>query len=805
VLPLPVDPLVPAVLEAARHGNVVVLAPPGSGKTTRIPPSLLALGRVVVLEPRRIATRMAAARVAEEQRTRLGGRVGYQVRFESRVSATTRLQYVTEGVLVRRLLDDPTLGEETVVVLDEFHERHLQGDLALAWLLALQQSARPDLRLVIMSATLDPSPLAARLGARVLEAAGRRFPVEIEYEGGDRRPLEQRVAGALRRALDREASGDVLVFLPGMAEIRRAMEACAGVASLHDVATVALHGDLPLAEQSTAILPGPRRKVIFSTNVAESSITVEGVTVVVDSGLARRARVSPWSGLSEVGVEKISQASAEQRAGRAGRVRPGRCVRLYARHDFERRPREESPEIHRVDLSDAILALRGAGLDPRALPWLEPPSPPSLAQAEGLLRRLGALDGSGRLTGLGERMLALPLHPRLARMIVEGELQGIREAAIVAAALLSERDIRRHARGGKPQVGSSDLLALMEAYADARRGQGGREYDRTAVSAVRRTAERLGADLPRLDERAEKALARAVLVAWPDRVARRSGERLLLASGGSARLAETSVVREAEWLVAIDAEERGEEPLVRIASELEVTDLLALDESSVRETEERVWNEAAQRVEMVRRLSWERLTIDESREIAPRDQASRDLLMAAAVKRGLATFVDLKKVDDFLHRVAFLRRAFPERAVPEIDVEAAFRAMGEGAVTFAELRERDEELLEALSGQLGGELRRLLERAAPTHVPLPGRRRVAVHYGAEQAPWIASRLQDFFGLREGPRVGEGRVALVLHLLAPNQRAVQITTDLAGFWVRTWPQVRKELSRRYPRHPWPEKP
>ena len=441
------------IASLGREPNLVIEAPPGAGKTTRVPAALLDAGlagegEVWVLEPRRLAARLAARRVAEERDEQLGRTVGYQVRFEEVASRETRLRFLTEGVFTRRLLADPQLSRASVVVLDEFHERHLQADLALALLMRLQRTTRMDLRIVAMSATLDAAPVARFLNnCPVLSAEGRRFPVEIKYdERHDERPLEIRVAESVRRLVSGGLEGDVLVFLPGAAEIRRAQTACASLAVELDFDVTPLHGNMPAAEQDRAVQVAERRKVILSTNVAETSVTIEGVAAVVDSGLARVAGHSPWSGLPNLHVARVSRASATQRAGRAGRTRAGIAVRLYTAQDFAQRPEHELPEIQRLDLTEAALELHAGGVtDLESFEWFEAPERASLEAADALLGRLGAIDAGGRLTETGRRMSRLPLHPRLSRMIVEADARGVAAEACLIAALVSERDIRaRH-------------------------------------------------------------------------------------------------------------------------------------------------------------------------------------------------------------------------------------------------------------------------------------------------------------------------------------------------------------------------
>jgi ATP-dependent helicase HrpB len=901
--PLPIDSLLCDVIESLRRAPALVIeAPPGAGKTTRVPSALLEAGlagegEVLVLEPRRLAARMAARRVAEERGERLGETVGYRVRFDEVAGPRTRLRFLTEGVLTRRLLADPLLAGVGVVVLDEFHERHLQADLALALLKRLQGGARPDLKIVAMSATLDAAPVARYLDdCAVLRSEGRRFEVAIEHLARhDERPLEEQVAGAVRRLVAEGLEGDVLVFLPGAASIRRAQEACAAVAAQSDLLVLPLHGELPASEQDAAVRPAGRRKLILSTNVAETSLTIEGVAAVVDSGLARVAGHSPWSGLPVLKVSRVSRASAAQRAGRAGRTRAGQCLRLYTAQDFGARPEYETPEVRRLDLAEPVLELRAAGVrDLREFDWFEPPSTDALDAAEHLLRRLGATDAEGRVMETGRRMLRFPLHPRLARLVVEAEARGVGHEACAVAALIAERDIRAgrvrlgesaregqgrrreadgRARRAAARDGASDLLELFDLYAEAGSHDFAAEHLRrlelepNAVRAVERVARQLrrllGGASPKaegargmlkrkdagpptgarhagasfvdaqyapLTDVRERELLISILAGYPDRVAQRrapaaqthgEGAELLLAGGGTAQLAQESIVRRAEFLVAVDAEERGgatrergstraAKTVVRLASAIEPDWLLDLFADALAERTEARWNASAGRVEVVRRLTYEQLVLEEWRaEKVVGGEVTR-VLAEAALDAGPQAFAERDEIEHFLSRVEFAARAFPEAALPalvEEDVRAALAEMCEGRRSFAELRAaaRAGGLLELLRRRLTPEQSRLLAKMAPERVALASGRQTRVCYEPGQPPYVASRLQDFFGMSEGPKIAGGRVALVLQLLAPNQRPVQVTSDLAGFWTRHYPRVRRELSRRYPRHAWPEDP
>ncbi|HEX8148545.1 MAG TPA: ATP-dependent helicase HrpB [Pyrinomonadaceae bacterium] len=865
--PLPVDEILPAAVETLRRGpSLVVEAPPGAGKTTRLPPALLdagaAGGDVLVLEPRRLAARMAARRVAEERGERLGETVGYQVRFEEVAGRATRLRFLTEGVLTRRLLSDPRLKGVGCVVLDEFHERHLQADLALALLRRLQKSSRPDLKLVAMSATLDAAPVARYLDdCPVLRSEGRRFDVSVEHLARhDERPLEVQVEAAVRRLVSEGLDGHVLVFLPGAASIRRAQAECGRVAAENDLLVLPLHGELPAAEQDAAVRPTDRRKLILSTNVAETSVTIEGVAAVVDSGLARVATHSPWSGLPLLKVSRVSRASAVQRAGRAGRTREGRCLRLYTAQDFGARPEHETPEVRRLDLAESVLELRAAGVgDLREFDWFEAPQPEALEAAETLLRRLGAIDAGGGVTDPGRSMLRLPLHPRLARIVVEAESRGVAREACAVAALISERGIRagRLRLSGREQArereppraqrvarthGSSDLLELLELFtrAEARGFNAERlralDLEPNAVRAVERVSGQLRRMLRIPNEKAESgaglsdekeaALLVSILAGYPDRVARRRartvehGEsvELLLSGGGTAELAPESVVRAAEFLVAVDAEERGDagrtaraaKTAVRLASKVEPDWLLDLFPDALAEKTEARWNAQGERVELMRRLTYDQLVVEEWRAPRAEGEEVTRALAEAALGAGPQAFADPEETERFLARVEFVARTFPEAGLPPLgdeDVLAALAELCEGRRSFAELRDaaRGGGLVEILRRRLTPEQSRLLARMAPERVALARGRQARVRYERGRQPSVASRLQDFFGMREGPRVAAGRVALVLQLLAPSQRPVQVTTDLAGFWSRHYPSVRRELGRRYPRHAWPEDP
>lgn len=827
----------------AKSPSLVLEAPPGAGKTTRVPAALLdantARGKeIIVLQPRRLPTRLAANRVAEERGEQVGEAVGYQVRFEDITSPRTKIRFVTEGVLGRRLLGDPMLNGVGIVVLDEFHERHLASDIALAQLLLLQQTKRPDLKLLVMSATLEAEPIAAYLNnAPRLRSLGKRFEVTTEYlEAPDERHLDQQILAALKRVVQQGRDGDILVFLPGAGEIRRATETCEDFTSRQGMIVLPLHGDLPPAEQDKAVRRNSKRKVILSTNVAETSVTIDGVGIVIDSGLARVASHSPWSGLPVLKIAKVSRASTIQRAGRAGRTRAGHCVRLYTRHDFDGRPDHDAPEIRRMDLAETILQLRSTGVtDLAAFPFFEAPPAASLEAAETLLRRLQAVDDKAQLTDIGRRLLRFPLHPRQARVIVEGEKRGVSADAVLAAAVLGERDIRSEARvqlnrgGGvtnsRTVAGPSDVLEILERFKEAQRSNFDRNRLRglgleanatTSVDRVRQQLSRIAdksKPAPTTVQAREQAIGLSLLAGYPDRVAKRRKPRspeLLLFEGGQAQLADTSVVQEAEWLVAVDAEERGAQRssgvLVRIASQIEPDWLLEVAFDSVSEQDLFEWNEKSERVDRTTRMSYGALVMDEKRAPAEPCEATAKILAEQALAHGVEAFADKEALEMLSARVEILSKAFPEAAFPVLDAAFMKRALEQLALSarsFAEIRETS--LLHALNSQFDPTQQRLLARELPDRLTLPGGRGVKINYERGKPPWIESRLQDFFGMTSTPKICSGRIALTLHLLAPNQRSVQVTNDLDGFWDRHYPAIRKELCRRYPRHAWPENP
>ncbi len=754
---LPIDAHVGRVHDAlARARAAVLVAPPGTGKTTRVPPALVADGPVFLLQPRRVAARSIARRIADEQGFTLGAEVGWQVRFERRFGKDTRLLVATEGVLTRRLQSDPLLGGFRTIVLDEFHERSLHADLALAFARQAWR-ARDDLRLLVMSATLDAGPVARFLdGCPVIDVPGRPHPVEVRYE--PRAALAEAV-----RSVVASPGGHVLCFLPGAPEIRRAQAELAGLAGAR---VLPLHGTLSSEEQDLALAPSGERKVILATNVAETSLTVEGVTDVIDSGQVKVLRYDAARGLDRLELERIPADSAEQRKGRAGRTGPGRVLRLWDERD-RLRPRRE-PEIERVDLAGPLLEVAAWGGDPSAFEWFEAPPAERLEAARALLERLGAVKG-GRLTPDGEAMHRLPLHPRLARVLLASG-GGARAAA--ACAVLGE-GWRPGVTGDVPTT-DSDVLSAADRLREAPPG----------VRSAARELEGLVAGRGR-EKHDDERLLRALLAGFPDRVARRrepGGSRLVLASGPGAVLGRESGVREGELLLALEvtggvAGASGE-PLVRVASRLE-RDWL----EGVRTEVVHRFDETSGAVRAFAQDGYERLVLGE-RPVPPDPEAAAALLAEALGRRGLGEAAE--RLGRRL-RVAGL----------EADLHAAVLAACRGKTRLPSLLDPER--------WLDAGTRARLDRLAPERLPLPSGRTAALDYREDGSVAAAAKLQELFGLAETPRVGPREEPVVFELLAPNGRPVQTTRDLRSFWERTYPEVRKELRGRYPRHPWPDDP
>jgi ATP-dependent helicase HrpB len=812
VTALPIDPLLPAI-GAALSGatRLVLVAPPGAGKTTRVPLALLdapwaASGRLLLLEPRRLAARAAARRLAQQRGESVGQVVGHRMRDDTRVGPDTRLEVVTEGVLTRMLQHDPFLEGVAGILFDEFHERSLHADLGLALALHAQRLVREDLRLVVMSATLDGAAVAARIDAPVLESEGRAYPVDTRYRPRrEREWVEDAVARVIREALA-DTDGDVLAFLPGAAEIRRCAARLGGLAG---VEVHPLYGDLPSAAQDAAILPSPagRRKVVLATNIAETSLTIEGVRVVVDGGLARAPRFSPRTGMTRLDTVRIARASADQRRGRAGRVAPGVCYRLWDAHDEAQLTPREVPEILSADLAPLALELALAGLhDAAELTWMDAPPAGALAQGRALLRDLDALDADGRITPHGRAVAAVGAHPRLAHLALRARDAGHRALGAALGALLEARDLLRGAPGAAADADVRTRLALLS-------GQERAGADADAIRRARHDAtrwrERLGGGAPgTLDP---DAVGPLLAQAFPDRIARARREapgRYLLSNGTGAAFTTADPLSDEPWLVIIETDGRTPEAGIRSAAPITLEEIRSVHARHLRVEDLVHWDDRSERLVAVRRESLGALTLHE-RQQRDVDPATVAAAVADTVRaRGLSLLPWSDAASDLRARLAFVHAH--DATWPAVDDAALLARLDEwltphlGAVRSA----KDLAALplhDALLGLLDWSQRAELERAAPTHVAVPSGSRIRVDYREGTAPSIAVRLQEVFGMASSPTVLGGRVPVTLHLLSPARRPVQVTTDLASFWRGSYAEVRKEMRGRYPRHDWPEDP
>jgi ATP-dependent helicase HrpB len=834
--PLPIDAVLPQILSALGTApNAVIGAPPGAGKTTRVPPALLDRslaidGRILVLQPRRMAARAAARRIAAEQGTALGDAVGYQVRFDQQIGPRTRIALVTEGILLRMLHDDPLLESVGAVVFDEFHERNLNSDLALGMVRRIQQTVRPHLKIVVMSATLDAAPVAAFLGnCPVIASEGRMFPVEIRYAGGfDKRPLSALVASGVEEVAKR-TQGDILVFLPGVGEIRQASAELQAFAARHDFKLFELYGDLPPEQQDAVLADSERRKIVLSTNVAETSLTIPGITAVVDSGLARQLRFDPSVGLDRLSLVPISKAAADQRAGRAGRTAAGVCLRLWDERSHAHRPAFEQPEIHRVDLAAPVLQLWSWGeTDILAFPWFEPPSEPAVETARIVLERLGAIV-KGHLTEIGRVMARLPVPPRIGRLLIEGHRRGCLRRAALSSALLSERDpFLRSGGNPRPQdrgprtaasyVSRSDVLdrlgALEEFESTGRGDSSFGSINRSAAAFVLRARDQLLGEIRRElgrqadDETAQPdAFLQALLTAFPDRLAKRrdsSSGKGVMVGGRGVRLAPQCAVTGAELFLCIDVDAGQTEAIVRQASAVE-RDWLPADQ--FRTADEVFFHPTQKAVVARRRTYWLDLVIEEVNVPITLGEDSAAALAEAAWREWDRVFpADDPALAGFVTRVRCLAGWMPELNLPtfnEAELKTLLTELSMSCRSFDELRRAP--WLDLLKSRLTYPQRQAVDREAPERLTVPSGSQITLTYEPGRPPVLPVRIQEVFGLRETPRIAGGRVRLVLHLLAPNMRTQQITDDLESFWANGYPQVRKDLRARYPRHSWPEDP
>jgi ATP-dependent helicase HrpB len=841
---LPIYELESALVASVRGGGrLIVQAPTGSGKSTQVPQillrhNLLGSGQAVVLQPRRLAARMLARRVAHEAGGELGETVGYQIRLESRVSERTRIRFVTEGVLLRQMTFDPRLRGVSAVIFDEFHERHLYGDITLASALLLQRGARPDLKIIVMSATLDAGALRRYLEpCDVLCSQGRAFPVSVEYLSKTPDFDAEPVWGVAARECARVAgatSGDILVFMPGAYEIGRTIQAVQGSRELRGFAALPLHGELPAEAQDRAVEPAAGRKIIVSTNVAETSLTIDGVTAVVDSGLARAARFDPERGINTLLIEKISAASADQRAGRAGRTAPGICVRLWTEREHGRRPAHEEPEVKRLDLSEVVLTLKASGIaDTGAFAWLERPEPRGLERAEALLADLGAIAGAGGpITETGRRMLRFPVHPRYARMFLEAHERGCVRSVAMMAALTQGRNFLL--RGVPRQVGEareellggedeSDFFLLMRAWRFAERSgfsldacrrlgihaqaarQVGPLFEQFVAIA---SAEGLDASERRVDG---AQVRRCVLAGFPDHLARRLDGATLrceLVHGRRGLLARESAIAKARLLVAAEITEVGGRAgevsvILNVATAVEEAWLSELFPGELRDERSVLYDPDSKRVVSRRERRFRDLVLElksGSDDVAP-DRAAA--LLAREVLGGRIKLDAWdESVEQWIVRVNRLSEWFPELEVNPI--AEADRATLLEQVCYGETSARgvkSREVMPVLRDWLTAEQLAAMEELLPERLTMGNGRRSRLTYSKDGPPVLSARIQELYGVDGRLSLGRGRVPVRIEVLAPNQRPIQVTDDLTTFWRETYPRIKPELSRRYPRHEW----
>jgi ATP-dependent helicase HrpB len=842
------EQLVTSLRETRR---LIVSAPTGSGKSTQVPQmlldrGLLGAGQVVILQPRRIAARLLAARVAWERKAQLGREVGYQIRFENVTSPDTRIRFVTEGLLLRQMVQDPKLRGVSALIFDEFHERHLYGDITLARALDLQEAERPDLQILVMSATLDAAPLEQYLKpCRVVESRGRTFPVEVEFAARpaylDKRPVWDQAAEACGDFVRSGGQGDVLVFMPGGFEISQTIDAIRRCAEARGFVLLPLHGELPPRDQDAAVARYDQRKVVVATNVAETSLTIDGIRCVIDSGLARIPRYDPYRGINTLLIEKISRASADQRAGRAGRTAPGLCRRLWSQDEHAHRPQQELPDVKRLDLAEVVLTLKAAGVeDLRAFRWLEPPEEQALAHAEELLADLGALKTINyqlkpnyqlALTPVGRKMLAFPLHPRYARMLLAAQHYRCVYQACLLAALTQGRDLllrnvdgdtarRREDLLGKEA--GSDFWLLMRAWQQA-------SSDDFRLEACRRLgvhagtarqvgplfqqfleiARREGLDATQREAPAQ-ALQKCILLGFSDRVARRldSGTlRCELAHGRRGTLARESVAQHSSLLVAaevreVEGKDKGVQTVLSLATAIEEEWLRELFPDDLTAVPRVFYDPDSKRVYAEEQLRFRDLAIGARRvEPPPVDAAAR--LLAEEVLAGRLTLNDWDEgLEQWVLRLNLLSQWCPELALPPISEEERRHLVEQvchGSFNGKDLKEKPAKAV--VKSWLSSAQQGLLDKHAPERLTLSNGRTAKVIYDVGNPPYIALRIQQLYGVKTTPSIAMGRVPILVHILAPSQRPVQITQDMAGFWQEHYPGIKQQLQRKYPRHEW----
>ncbi len=818
---LPVCHVIPQLKNALTNNSAVLAAPPGSGKTTIIPLALLdepwlANKKILILEPRRLATRAAAARMAFLLGEKVGKTIGYQIRFDRQISNATRIEVLTEGILTRRIQNDADLKGVGLIIFDEFHERSVHADLALALCLDVCQ-IKDDLRLLVMSATLETAPIARLLGdVPIIIGEGQSHEVKIEY-------LSREVTGRISDIATvgicrvvRDQQGDVLVFLPGIGEIKNVQRQLGGVPDFHDILIVPLFGDLSQNDQDRALLPDPagRRRVILATSIAETSLTIEGISCVVDGGWSRRPQFTPGNGLSKLITVRVSRATARQRAGRAGRLGPGYCLRLWTKGEHYSLPPFHPPEIVSVDLSGLALELALWGVRrPEELRWLDPPRSGPFQQASELLRSLGAIDELGYVTAAGKQLACLPLHPRLGHMLLMAQKKGQLPLACDIASLLSERDIISR-DGPNPTAELRLRLHLLELWrsngADKVKREGGDpEICRRVDQASRRWQSLIeGENSPRdIDE-----IGSLLVYAYPDRIARRRSndrKRYLLATGRGALLPPTDPLAASEWLVVPHLDAGFTEGRIYLAESLELAKLKQEHGALFSESREIYWDDVSAKVIAIRRLCLGTIIIEERLLADTNPQEISQAMLTGIRKMGLECLGWSLKSRQIQARVNFLRGLQPEMDWPDLSDSSLLSDLSwlepylVGMSNAEHLKKID--LVDIFKSMLEWKKQQQLELDAPTGFVVPSGSKINIEYRMEAPPLLAVRIQEMFGLTETPTIGGGKVVLLLHLLSPARRPIQITSDLAGFWQNSYSEVKKELAGRYPKHYWPDDP